>query len=123
MTDFSTEISFLYNKTIVDFCFGEHEVFLNSKQIHGDKVHHILFRPEALLLSWRCQHSILDCILLIWKSVLGFSSVNFSSLNLIKMNLINFTGLSKHSSYFWMRKQVSGNDLHCVVDRTINAIM
>ena len=26
---------FLYNKTIVDFCFGEHEVLLNSNQL-GD---------------------------------------------------------------------------------------
>ena len=65
------------------------------------------FWAEALLLSWRCQHHILDCILLIWKNGLGFFSVNILSLNLIKMNSINFTGLSKHFSYFWMRKQVS----------------
>ena len=62
---------------------------------------------------------ILDCILLIRKSGLGFSSVNFSSLNLIKMNLINFTGLSKHFSYLRMRKQASGNYLRCVIDRTM----
>ena len=35
------------------------------------------------------------------------------------MNLINFTGLSKHLSYLWMRKQVSGNHLRCVIDRTM----
>ena len=35
------------------------------------------------------------------------------------MNMINFKGLSKHFSYFWMRKQVSGNYLHCAIDRTM----
>ena len=47
------------------------------------------FQAEALLLSWRCQHHILDCTVFIWKGRLGFSSVNFSSLNLIKINLIS----------------------------------
>ena len=32
--------------------------FLPSK-IHGDQVHRILFRAEALLLSWRARHRIL----------------------------------------------------------------
>ena len=27
--------------------------------LHGDKVHRILFRAEALLLSWRARHRIL----------------------------------------------------------------
>ena len=35
------------------------------------------------------------------------------------MNLINFTGLSKHFSYFLIRKQASGNYLRCVIDRTM----
>ena len=77
------------------------------------------FDRNVLLLSWRIQHDILDCILLIWKSGLGFSSVNFLSLNLIKMTSINFTGLSKHFSYFCMRKQVSGNYLRGVIDRAM----
>ena len=32
------------------------------------------------------------------------------------MNLTNFTGLSKHFSYIWMRKQVSENYLRRVID-------
>ena len=87
--------------------------------IHGDKVHRIIFRTEALLLSWRYQHRILDCLLFIWKGRVEVSSVNSSSLNLVKTSLINFTGLSKHFSYFWMRKQVGGNYLRCVIDRTV----
>ena len=86
---------------------------------HGDKVHRIPFREEALLLSWRCQHGILDCILLIWKGRLGFLSVNISYLYLIKINIINFTRLSKHFSYVWMRKQVVENYLRCVIHRTM----
>ena len=56
------------------------------------------FEKEALLLSWKCQHRIIDCILIIWKDGLGFSSLNVSSLKLIKVNLINFSELSKHFS-------------------------
>ena len=29
-------IHLLYNKTVVDFCFGRHGVLLNSKLIHID---------------------------------------------------------------------------------------
>ena len=36
-----------------------------------------------------------------------------------KMNLTDFTGLSKHFSYFWMRKHVGGYYLRCVIDRTM----
>ena len=75
-------------------------LWIEFRKNHGDKVHRILFRAETLLLSLRCQHRILDCILLIWKGGPGISSVNFSFLNRIKMNLIIFTGLSKHFSFF-----------------------
>ena len=59
-------------------------------------------------------------LVFIWNGRLGFLSVNASSLNLIKMNLmINFTGLSKHFTYFWVRKQIGGNYLRCPIDRTM----
>ena len=55
-----------------------------SRNLHGDKVHRILFPAETLFLSRICQHRIIDCILFIWKGRVGFSLVKFSSLNHIK---------------------------------------
>ena len=46
--------------------------------------------------------------------------VGFVMMRLKWFLVVIITGLSKHFSYFWMRKQVSRNYMCCVIDRTMS---